>query len=108
MRDSANEGEMEEANYFEEESEIFRFKDRISSRTTSVFVLPSCSQYASKIASSFSGSRISNRVVIVVMYAYFSYNSIMRTAYQYRLRLTTTQQSTIDQWLEFARRQYNY
>jgi putative transposase len=32
----------------------------------------------------------------------------MRTAYQYRLRLTTTQQATIDQWLELARRQYNY
>jgi putative transposase len=32
----------------------------------------------------------------------------MRTAYQYRLRLTTTQQTTIDQWLELARRQYNY
>ncbi len=32
----------------------------------------------------------------------------MRTAYQYRLRLTTTQQATIDHWLELARRQYNY
>ncbi|BAZ25507.1 ISSoc10, orfB transposase [Kalymmatonema gypsitolerans NIES-4073] len=32
----------------------------------------------------------------------------MRTAYQYRLRLTTAQQSTIDQWLELGRRQYNY
>lgn len=32
----------------------------------------------------------------------------MKTAYQYRLRLTTTQQATIDQWLELARRQYNY
>jgi putative transposase len=32
----------------------------------------------------------------------------MRTAYQYRLRLTTTQQATIDQWPELARRQYNY
>jgi putative transposase len=32
----------------------------------------------------------------------------MRTAYQYRLRLTTTQQATIDQWLELCRRQYNY
>ncbi|MCW5313948.1 helix-turn-helix domain-containing protein [Nostoc sp. KVJ3] len=32
----------------------------------------------------------------------------MRTAYQYRLRLTTMQQTTIDQWLELARRQYNY
>ena len=32
----------------------------------------------------------------------------MRTAYQYRLRLTTTQQTTIDQWLELCRRQYNY
>lgn len=32
----------------------------------------------------------------------------MRTAYQYRLRLTTAQQATIDQWLELARRQYNY
>jgi putative transposase len=32
----------------------------------------------------------------------------MRTAYQYRLRLTTTQQTTIEQWLELARRQYNY
>jgi putative transposase len=32
----------------------------------------------------------------------------MRTAYQYRLRLTKAQQATIDQWLELARRQYNY
>jgi putative transposase len=32
----------------------------------------------------------------------------MRTAYQYQLRLTTAQQATIDQWLELARRQYNY
>ena len=32
----------------------------------------------------------------------------MRTAYQYRLRLTTEQQSTIDEWLELCRRQYNY
>ena len=35
-------------------------------------------------------------------------NAHMRTAYQYRLRLTTSQQATIDQWLELARRQYNY
>jgi putative transposase len=32
----------------------------------------------------------------------------MRTAYQYRLRLTTAQQTTIDEWLELCRRQYNY
>jgi putative transposase len=32
----------------------------------------------------------------------------MRTAYQYRLRLTTAQQATIDEWLELCRRQYNY
>jgi putative transposase len=32
----------------------------------------------------------------------------MRTAYQYRLRLTTTQQATIDEWLELCRFQYNY
>ncbi len=32
----------------------------------------------------------------------------MRTAYQYRLRLTTAQKATIDQWLELCRRQYNY
>jgi putative transposase len=32
----------------------------------------------------------------------------MITAYQYRLRLTATQQATIDQWLELCRRQYNY
>jgi putative transposase len=32
----------------------------------------------------------------------------MRTAYQYRLRLTQDQQATIDQWLELSRRQYNY
>ncbi len=32
----------------------------------------------------------------------------MRTAHQYRLRLTKLQQATIDQWLELARRQYNY
>jgi putative transposase len=42
------------------------------------------------------------------MYEHFTYNNIMRTAYQFRLRLTTAQQSTIDQWLELARRQYNY
>ncbi|WP_334904147.1 RNA-guided endonuclease InsQ/TnpB family protein [Nostoc sp.] len=32
----------------------------------------------------------------------------MRTAHQYRLRLTKLQQATIDQWLQLARRQYNY
>lgn len=32
----------------------------------------------------------------------------MRTAYQYRLRLTATQRATIDHWLELAHRQYNY
>lgn len=32
----------------------------------------------------------------------------MRTAHQYRLRLTRLQKTTIDQWLELARRQYNY
>jgi putative transposase len=32
----------------------------------------------------------------------------MRTAYQYRLRLTEQQQSTIDLWMELCRRQYNY
>ena len=32
----------------------------------------------------------------------------MRTAYQYRLRLTKQQQATIDNWLELARRQYNH
>ncbi|NEP33380.1 MULTISPECIES: RNA-guided endonuclease TnpB family protein [Moorena] len=32
----------------------------------------------------------------------------MRTAYQYRLRLTRQQQVTIDQWLDICRRQYNY
>jgi putative transposase len=32
----------------------------------------------------------------------------MRTAYQYRLRLTRQQQATVDSWLELARRQYNY
>ncbi|NJR38610.1 MAG: transposase [Leptolyngbyaceae cyanobacterium CSU_1_4] len=32
----------------------------------------------------------------------------MRTAYQYRLRLTQQQQATIDSWLELCRRQYNY
>jgi len=32
----------------------------------------------------------------------------MRTAYQYRLRLTATQQATVDNWLELCRRQYNY
>jgi putative transposase len=32
----------------------------------------------------------------------------MRTTYQYRLRLTKDQQATINQWLELARRQYNY
>lgn len=32
----------------------------------------------------------------------------MRTAYQYRLRLTRVQQSTIDMWMELCRRQYNY
>jgi putative transposase len=32
----------------------------------------------------------------------------MRTAYQYRLRLTQQQQDKIDQWLDLCRRQYNY
>lgn len=32
----------------------------------------------------------------------------MRIAYQYRLRLTNQQQSTIDEWIELCRRQYNY
>ncbi len=32
----------------------------------------------------------------------------MRIAYQYRLRLTSTQQTTVDEWLELGRRQYNY
>jgi putative transposase len=32
----------------------------------------------------------------------------MRTAYQYKLRLTQSQQATIDDWLELCRRQYNY
>jgi putative transposase len=32
----------------------------------------------------------------------------MRTAYQYRLRLTKQQQAMIDNWLELCRRQYNY
>ncbi len=32
----------------------------------------------------------------------------MRTAYQYRLRLTIAQEATIDEWLELCRRQYNY
>ena len=32
----------------------------------------------------------------------------MRTAYQYRLRLTKLQQATVDHWLELCRRQYNY
>ncbi|MGB3239977.1 MAG: transposase [Geitlerinemataceae cyanobacterium] len=32
----------------------------------------------------------------------------MRTAYQYRLRLTSWQQAKIDLWLELCRRQYNY
>jgi putative transposase len=32
----------------------------------------------------------------------------MRTAYQYRLRLTTQQQFTIDLWMELCRYQYNY
>ena len=31
----------------------------------------------------------------------------MRTAHQYRLRLTKLQQATIDQWLDLCRRQYN-
>lgn len=36
------------------------------------------------------------------------HNAHMRAAYQYRLRLSATHQATIDQWLELARRQYNY
>lgn len=32
----------------------------------------------------------------------------MRTACQYRLRLTHAQQAVIDEWLELCRRQYNY
>lgn len=51
---------------------------------------------------------------MIAMYGNLHYNGIiaiifpMRTAYQYRLRLTKLQQSTIDQWIELARRQYNY
>ncbi len=38
-----------------------------------------------------------------------SYNAfIMRTAYQYRLRPTTSQMALMEQWLELLRRQYNY
>lgn len=51
---------------------------------------------------------MSNRVVIVAMYEHLTYNNIMRTAYLYRLRLTTAQETTIDEWLELCRRQYNY
>jgi putative transposase len=32
----------------------------------------------------------------------------VRTAHQYRLRLTKLQQATVDQWLDLCRRQYNY
>lgn len=32
----------------------------------------------------------------------------MKITYQYRLRLTTDQQDTVDEWLELCRRQYNY
>jgi putative transposase len=32
----------------------------------------------------------------------------MRTAYQYRLRLTRQQQAAVNDWLELCRRQYNY
>jgi len=32
----------------------------------------------------------------------------MRTAHQYRIRLTPQQQATIDEWIELCRRQYNY
>ncbi|MEQ8753458.1 MAG: transposase, partial [Coleofasciculus sp. G1-WW12-02] len=32
----------------------------------------------------------------------------MRTAYQYRLRLTKQQQATVDKWIELCRSQYNY
>ena len=51
---------------------------------------------------------------MIPMYGNMHYNGIttiflpMRTAYQYRLRLTRQQQATIDQWLELCRRQYNY
>ncbi|MGY2716480.1 transposase [Thermostichus sp. MS-CIW-15] len=32
----------------------------------------------------------------------------MRTAYQYRLRPTTSQIALMEQWLQLLRRQYNY
>lgn len=51
---------------------------------------------------------MSNLVVIVAKYEHITYNSSMRIAYQYRLRLTTAQQATVDEWLELCRRQYNY
>ena len=36
------------------------------------------------------------------------YTLIMRTAYQYRLRLTSSQVALMDQWLDLLRKQYNY
>jgi putative transposase len=36
------------------------------------------------------------------------YNSSMRTAYQYRLRPTSSQVAQMNEWLDLLRRQYNY
>jgi putative transposase len=36
------------------------------------------------------------------------YTLIMRTAYQYRLRPTSSQVALMDQWLDLLRKQYNY
>jgi putative transposase len=45
---------------------------------------------------------------MVAMYEYFTYDIIMRTAYQYCLRPTASQSARMQNWLELLRRQYNY
>ena len=46
--------------------------------------------------------------ISVTNYRHSDYNRNMRTAYQYRLRLTRQQEVTVESWLELCRRQYNY
>ncbi|WP_414382975.1 helix-turn-helix domain-containing protein [Synechococcus sp. W55.2] len=45
-----------------------------------------------------------------ILYAHHEnfYKLIMRTAYQYRLRPTSSQVALMDQWLDLLRKQYNY
>jgi putative transposase len=79
---------------------------------TSLWVRSPRRQYSSQCCFSISEIRIRNpnRKTFHVLQAYMClhHNNLMRTSYQYRLRLTRQQQATVDNWLELCRRQYNY